>query len=48
MGKIVEYAVGYCSGASITVRPRNGTYAVMFEKDGERFWFHVAMWEFEE
>lgn len=45
---IGEYAVGYCDGSRLSVRPNKKTYAVMFEKDGLRFWFHLEKWWFEE
>jgi hypothetical protein len=44
---IKDFAVGYCEGGRITIRPNPDSYAVMFEKDGERFWFHIEKWEME-
>lgn len=41
---IKKYAVGYCDSIRVKIRPRNG-FAIMFEKDGERFWFHLENWE---
>jgi len=48
MKAVKEYAVGYCESDKVRLRPRPDSYAVMFEKDGERFWFHIQKWEFEE
>lgn len=42
-----KYAVGYCDSNRVRPRPKTDSYAVMFEKDGERFWFHIQKWEFE-
>lgn len=42
---IEKYAVGYCEGSRVLIRPNPNSYAVMFEKDGERFWFHLEKWE---
>jgi len=47
MKEVEQYAVGYCESSKIRLRPRNDSYAVMFEKDGKRFWFHIQKWEFE-
>ena len=44
--KIREYAIGCCDGSRLTVRPRADDYAFMFEKDGNKFWFHIPKWEF--
>ena len=47
MKAVKDYAVGYCESDRVKLRPRNDSYAVMFEKDGYRFWFHIQKWEFE-
>lgn len=47
MRTVEQYAVGYCEGERLLIRPSADSYAVMFEKDGERFWFHIKKWEFE-
>lgn len=47
MRAVEKYAIGYCDGAKLTLRPNSDSFAVMFEKDGERFWFHIQKWEFE-
>lgn len=47
MRKVKEYAVGYCESDRVKVRPKQDCYAVMFEKDGYRFWFHIQKWEFD-
>jgi len=44
---VAKYAVGYCDGSKLTVRPSLKSNAVMFEKNGERFWFHIEKWELE-
>lgn len=44
---VEKYAVGYCESSKVRLRPKFDSYAVMFEKDGERFWFHIQKWEFE-
>ena len=41
---IEKYAVGYCDGGRLIVRPNPKSYAIMFEKDGLRFWFHLEKW----
>ena len=47
MRAVEKYAVGYCESDKVSIRPKENSYAVMFEKDGERFWFHIQKWEFE-
>lgn len=42
---IEKYAIGYCDGSQLLIRPRTDTYAIMFEKDGVKFWFHVEKWQ---
>lgn len=37
-----KYAVGYCKASRMNIRPREGWYAIMCERDGEKFWFHIA------
>ena len=44
---VKRYAVGYCDGDRVAYRPGVKTYAVMFEKDGIEFWFHVGHTTFE-
>jgi len=35
--------LGWCDGGKLTVRPRPGMLAVMFEDEsGERFWCHIV------
>ena len=37
-----KYAIGWCKADRLTVRPREKLFvAIMCEKDGERFWFHI-------
>ncbi len=45
--KIKEHAIGYCKSMDVRIRQKAAGYAVMFEKDGEEFWFHVPEWQFE-
>lgn len=47
MNAVEKYAVGYCDSSRVKLRPKKDSYAVMFEKDGKRFWFHIPKWEFE-
>lgn len=47
MRSVEKYAVGYCESSKVKLRPKSDSYSVMFEKDGERFWFHIQKWEFE-
>lgn len=47
MHYVKRYAVGYCESIKVRLRPRSDSYAVMFEKDDERFWFHIQKWEFD-
>ncbi len=32
--------IGFCDANTLVVRPRKTGFAVMFERDGEDFWFH--------
>lgn len=48
MRSVKQYAIGYCESNRTRIRPRDDSYAVMFEKDKERFWFHIQKWEFED
>lgn len=45
---INKYAVGYCDASKLTVRPKSSGYAVMFERNKNRFWFHIEEWELED
>ncbi len=39
---IKEYGIGYCASSRLNIRPKDDEYvAVMCERDGEKFWFHV-------
>ena len=39
---IKEYGIGYCDSSRLRCRPRdNMQVAVMCEREGEKFWFHV-------
>ncbi len=39
---IKEYGIGYCNSSRLSVRPREDVYvAVMCERDGIKFWFHI-------
>ena len=46
--KIKEYAIGYCESEKIKYRPKTDSYAIMFEKNSETFWFHMSKEHFEE
>jgi len=46
--KVKEYAIGYCDGGRLQIRPRSDSYAIMFEKDGDTFWFHIDKWCFDD
>jgi hypothetical protein len=41
MDVIKKYAVGYCESSRVNLRPKDNSYAVMFEREGKKFWFHV-------
>jgi hypothetical protein len=41
-----KYAIGYCNGESLIVRPKINHKAVMFLKDSEYYWFHLTNEEF--
>ena len=45
---LVRYAVGYCEGDELTVRPKPGQYAVLFDYDGVEWWNHFTENEFVE
>lgn len=45
--KINEYIIGYCDAVRLSFRPKENTYAVMFEKDGKHYWFHLKKAFFE-
>ena len=47
MRAVSEFAVGYCDSSRVRLRPRSDSFAVMFERDGEQFWFHIQKWEFD-
>ena len=38
---INTYAIGYCDGAYLVVRPRSDQYAVMVKSEKSMFWFHI-------
>ena len=41
-----KYAVGYCNGLSLVCRPKENTMGVMFYFNGEYFWTHLTVDEF--
>jgi hypothetical protein len=43
---LVKYAIGYCSGTTLSCRPKSEHYAVMFQKDDIQFWTHLTVEEF--
>ena len=42
------YAVGYCLGEELLVRPKPGWFAVMLEYEGVTWWNHFTADEFHE
>lgn len=44
--ELAKYAVGYCEGHELAVRPKPGQYAVMFDYDGTEWWNHFTEKEF--
>jgi hypothetical protein len=42
-----KYAIGWCYGENLICRPKEHNIAVMFQKDGKEFWFHLRDHEFE-
>lgn len=44
--RIAEKAVGYCKGEELLCRPKPGTFAVMFDHNGEWQWCHLRREEF--
>lgn len=43
---IRKYAVGYCKSESMLCRPKEGYYALMFQKGDLQFWTHIKEKEF--
>ena len=43
-----KYAIGWCDAQRLQVRPRYGFVAIMCEKDGIQFWFHVTRKTFDQ
>lgn len=43
-----EYAIGWTYGENLPCRPKENHIAVMFEKDDNKFWFHMRNNEFVE
>lgn len=45
-----KYAIGYCKASKLSLRPKSGQYAVMFQKDDDGFvlifWTHLTAAEF--
>jgi hypothetical protein len=40
------HAVAWCKSESLLCRPKTGQVALMVEKNGETFWFHIREHEF--
>ena len=38
---INKYAIGYCDGSKLEIKPKSNSYAVMFNVEGYEFWFHI-------
>jgi hypothetical protein len=45
---LLKFIVGWCESERLAFRPKVDEVAVMIEKDGERFWFHLRDREFKE
>lgn len=47
-GKILirKYAIGYCHGKKLMIRPKPDCVGVMFYKDDLTFWTHLTLVEF--
>lgn len=43
-----KYAVGWCDAQRLKYKPMFGYVAIMCEKDGYRFWFHIMQQTFNE
>jgi len=43
-----KYAIGYCNARSLLCRPKNNSYAVMFQKGSLQFWTHLMPEEFKQ
>lgn len=41
LSALKKYAVGWCDAQRLQFRPKYGFVAIMCEKDGYRFWFHI-------
>lgn len=42
---INKYAIGYCDSSKLKIKPKSNSYAVMFNVDGYKFWFHISNYE---
>ena len=38
---IDDYAIGYCDGSKLEIKPKEKSYAIMFNVEGDKFWFHI-------
>lgn len=45
---ILKYAIGYCPGEKLWIRPKNDEIAIMFFYNDNHFWCHFRKNEFEE
>lgn len=43
-----KYAVGWCDAQRLQYKPMYGFIAIMCEKDGNRFWFHIMQKTFDQ
>lgn len=48
MPKIEKHMIGFCDASRLRIRPRNDSYAVMIDMNGEQFWFHISDISFED
>ncbi len=47
MNQSLKQAVGYCDADNISYRPKENSYAVMFDAQGKNFWFHIRKVQFD-
>jgi hypothetical protein len=43
--RLREAALGWCRGNAPPCRPKAGSVAIMYEKEGTTFWFHLRAHE---
>jgi hypothetical protein len=45
---LLKFIVGWCEAERLACWPKVGEVAVMVEKNGDKFWFHLRRKEFDE